>query len=85
MKRVIVLGRGGAGKSTLSRELAGKLQLPVHELDKMFWDADLKPMSLKEWSRLQEDIVKDATWVADSVRGRGLRTTFPIKRYAIVP
>lgn len=70
MKRVVVLGRGGAGKSTLSRDLARRLQLPVHELDKMFWDSDLNPMATEEWRRLQEGITKDAMWVMDGYLGR---------------
>ena len=33
MKRIAILGRGGAGKSTLASYLATRYKLPVFELD----------------------------------------------------
>jgi adenylate kinase family enzyme len=43
MKRVAILGRGGAGKSTLAQKLSYALDLPVIELDSLFWQPDLRP------------------------------------------
>jgi adenylate kinase family enzyme len=37
MKRILIIGCGGAGKSTLARQLGDKLGLPVVHLDKLFW------------------------------------------------
>ena len=37
MERIIIIGCGGAGKSTLARQLGEKLNLPVVHLDKLFW------------------------------------------------
>ena len=37
MKRVLVIGCGGSGKSTFSRILSEKIKLPVIHLDKLFW------------------------------------------------
>jgi adenylate kinase family enzyme len=36
MKRVVILGRGAAGKSTLAKRLGSITRLPVIELDKIF-------------------------------------------------
>lgn len=36
MKRVIVIGCGGAGKSTFSKNISNKLDIPVYHLDKFF-------------------------------------------------
>jgi len=33
---VVILGRGGAGKSTLAREISGRTGLPEAELDELF-------------------------------------------------
>jgi adenylate kinase family enzyme len=41
MKRVVILGRGASGKSTLARRLGNITGLPVIELDKIFWQAGL--------------------------------------------
>ena len=37
MERILIIGCGGAGKSTLARQLGDKLNLPVVHLDKLFW------------------------------------------------
>ncbi len=37
MERILIIGCGGAGKSTLARQLGDKLGLPVVHLDKLFW------------------------------------------------
>jgi adenylate kinase family enzyme len=46
VKRVVVLGRGGAGKSTVAVQLGMLTGLPVMELDKHFWSSDLSPLYL---------------------------------------
>ena len=37
-KRIHIIGGPASGKSTLARRLGAELQLPVIELDKLFWD-----------------------------------------------
>ena len=37
MQRIIIIGCGGAGKSTLARKLGEVLDLPVVHLDQLFW------------------------------------------------
>src|SRR4029453_17629537 len=37
MQRILVIGSSGTGKSTLARQLASKLGLPIIHLDKEFW------------------------------------------------
>ena len=40
MKRVIVIGCPGSGKSTVSRALHNKTGIPLYHLDMMYWNAD---------------------------------------------
>ena len=40
MQRVLIIGCGGAGKSTLARKLGEKTGLPVVHLDALFWKPD---------------------------------------------
>ncbi len=70
MRRVVVLGRGGAGKSVFARRLAMVIDAPVVELDALFWrHPDLQPLSVPEWRRIQEAIVRQPRWVADGDLG----------------
>ncbi|MGB3437744.1 MAG: DNA topology modulation protein FlaR [Actinophytocola sp.] len=69
MRRVVVLGRGGAGKSTLAARLGTALDLPVVELDKHFWPPDLTPMAKDRWAEVQRGLVRDARWVLDGDLG----------------
>lgn len=65
MKRVIVIGCPGSGKSTFSRALHEATQIPLYHLDLMNWNSDktIIPRSIF-MERLQRTIEKD-TWIID--------------------
>ena len=69
MKRVIVIGCPGSGKSTFARALRDKTGLPLHHLDMMYWNAD-KTIVPKEIfrARLAELLTEDA-WIIDGNYG----------------
>ena len=57
MKRVVILGRGASGKSTLARRLGEITGLPVIELDKVFWLPGLAATPRDQWVAVQEKLV----------------------------
>ena len=63
MKRVVILGRGASGKSTLARRLGEITGLPVIELDKLFWGPGLVATPRDQWVALQEKLVAEAEWI----------------------
>ena len=69
MKRVVILGRGAAGKSTLARQLGEIAGLPVVELDKIFWRSGLLPTPRVEWIQLQQSLIEKEEWVLDGDLG----------------
>jgi adenylate kinase family enzyme len=69
MQRVVILGRGGAGKSVLARALGEALDLPVVELDREFWSAALDPLPIGEWRRRQEVLAGGPAWIMDGDLG----------------
>ena len=71
-RRIAVLGSGGAGKSTLSRELAALLDLPLHHLDQLFWLPGWRARADAEWERIQNEIVLAEHWVIDGNYSRTL-------------
>ena len=69
MERIVVLGPGGAGKSVLASGLGAALGVPVVELDRHFWSADLQPLTPDEWRTVQAELASGATWVMDGDLG----------------
>jgi adenylate kinase family enzyme len=69
MKRVVILGRGAAGKSTLARTLGTITGIPVMELDKIFWKAGLVASPLEEWLDVQRKLLEKPCWIMDGDLG----------------
>ena len=65
MERIMIIGCGGAGKSTLARQLGEKLNLPVVHLDKLFW---LPGWVESEKAEIDEKILREMQkdqWIID--------------------
>lgn len=69
VQRVVVLGRGGAGKSTLARRLGELTGLPVTELDTLFWQPGLIAADPAEWAGCQRELVRGEAWILDGDLG----------------
>jgi adenylate kinase family enzyme len=69
VQRVVILGRGGAGKSTLARSLAEALGVPLYELDREFWNERLEPMRRSDWRAHQGRLAAQPAWVMDGDLG----------------
>jgi adenylate kinase family enzyme len=63
MKRVVIVGRGASGKSTLAKRLGEITGLPVVELDKIFWRPGLVATPRDEWVAAQELLVAKEEWI----------------------
>ncbi|MBR0846288.1 hypothetical protein JQ543_00925 [Bradyrhizobium diazoefficiens] len=70
MQRVVILGRGAAGKSTFARRLGGMTGLPVLELDKHFWQPGLVPVPRERWIEIQQGLADQERWIMDGDLGR---------------
>ena len=56
MRRVAIMGPGGAGKSTLARTVGERTGLPVFHLDRYFWHPGWVETPLEEWRALQAQL-----------------------------
>ena len=65
MERVIIIGCGGAGKSTLARQLGEQLKLPVVHLDKLFWRPGWVQVSADEFDTLHRQELSKEKWIID--------------------
>ena len=65
MERVIIIGCGGAGKSTLARQLGEKLNIPVVHLDSIFWLPGWVEMEKEAFDmRVRQEMAKEK-WIID--------------------
>jgi adenylate kinase family enzyme len=69
MKRVLILGRGASGKSTLGRRLGEITGLPVIELDKVFWRQGLVATPRDQWMAQEEKLIEKDGWIIDGDLG----------------
>ncbi len=69
-KKILVIGCPGGGKSTFSRALAEKTNLPLVHLDNIYWKPDRQTVSREAFdTRLAEILANDA-WIIDGNYGR---------------
>ena len=72
MKRILVIGCGGAGKSTLAKQLGETLSLPVHHLDKLWWKPGWVEESVERFDAELAKILKQDRWIIDGNYNRTL-------------
>ena len=65
MNRILVIGCGGSGKSTLSAKLAKALDLPLINLDSHFWKPGWVATSRNEWMAIVEELAASPKWIMD--------------------
>lgn len=72
MQRVLIIGCGGAGKSTLARELGSRLGLPVHHLDRFFFRPGWVGSPKDEWLQVQTRLSAEPAWLIEGNYGSTL-------------
>lgn len=65
MKKVIVIGSPGAGKSTFSRKLRDKTRLPLFYLDMIWHKPDKTNITREEFHEKLEEIMEKDAWIID--------------------
>jgi adenylate kinase family enzyme len=65
MKRILVIGSGGAGKSTFARRLGKILNIEVIHLDSLYWRPGWVETPKQEWKKIVEQILAPESWIMD--------------------
>jgi adenylate kinase family enzyme len=65
MRRVVVLGMSGSGKTTFARELSQKLKVPHIELDAIHWQADWTSTPIEQMWPMVEQLTACDGWTID--------------------
>lgn len=63
--KVIIAGCGGAGKSTLAREIGRRFSLPVVHLDRLWWLPGWQARSEESFDALLADELARPAWIMD--------------------
>lgn len=76
MRKILVIGSPGAGKTTFSRTLAKKLQIPLHHLDFYYHDDRFSyRQDTDAWRRKVAELVQQPSWIIDG----NYKSTFDIR------
>ena len=69
MKKVIVIGCPGSGKSTVSRTLHNKTGIPLYHLDMMYWNADKTTVEKSVFLERLSAVLEKDEWIIDGNYG----------------
>ena len=72
MRRVLIIGSGGAGKSTFASRLSRRTGLPLIHLDSLYWQPGWIETPAAEWDQTIEQLLGRDTWIMDGNYGRTL-------------
>lgn len=77
MKKVLIIGICGAGKSTFARELSEKTKLPVIHLDKHYWKQGWRESTTEDWELKVSQISDSSEWIIDGNYSSTFYLRFP--------
>ena len=69
MKKVIVIGCPGSGKSTVSRALHNMTGIPLYHLDMMYWNADKTTVEKSVFLERLSAVLEKDEWIIDGNYG----------------
>ena len=72
MKKIMIIGSPGSGKTTLSLKLASITGLPLVHLDKLFWRDNWTHVSREDFDTQLFKAVSQKEWIIDGNYGRTL-------------
>lgn len=73
MKRVLIIGGNGSGKTTMARQLAEITKLPLCHLDSLYWTGDWQVRERSEFLELLQAELEKSEWILDG----NMRSTLP--------
>jgi len=65
MKKVLIIGPGGAGKSTVARRLGELLRIEVFHLDRYYWQPGWVETPKHIWQARVEQLLRQDSWIID--------------------
>ena len=76
MKKIIVIGCPGSGKSTFSRRLQERTGIPLFHLDRMNWNPDGTNVDRPVFQERLERVLREDRWILDGNYGATMEQRF---------
>ena len=76
MKKVIIIGCPGSGKSTFARKLKKITGLPLYHLDMMYWKSDRTTVTKEVFLDRLREAMDNSEWIIDGNYGGSLEMRF---------
>lgn len=64
-QRIMIIGPGGAGKSTFSKQLAKILNYPIYHLDTIYWLPNWEHLEKNDFIEKVNEIIMTPQWIID--------------------
>jgi len=65
MKRVVVIGSGGSGKSTFAKQLSKRTGIDAIHLDREYWRPNWEKTPADEWEAKVAEMTRKESWIMD--------------------
>jgi adenylate kinase family enzyme len=75
VRRIVVLGCGGSGKSYLARAVARHLELNLTHLDALYYDENWDAVPMEDFAAAQRRLIAESAWVIEG----NYASTLPIR------
>lgn len=82
-QKILVVGPGGAGKSTFSKKLSEVLNIPVYHLDRIYWLPNWEHISREEFIEKVHEITSTDKWIIDGNYSGSLEERVPLAEVII--
>lgn len=77
MKRIMILGCCGAGKSTFAKKLGKLTNLEVIHLDQHYWKPNWTESDPDEWTKVVQTLAQKPAWIMDGNYGGTIDLRIP--------
>ena len=65
MKKIIVIGCPGSGKSTFARKIRDVIRIPLYHLDMLFWNEDKTTVTREILTERIREVMENPEWIID--------------------